>query len=303
MENIVIFGSSGFLGANLLDYFALTDKTYGIHGMSSGVLNLKSNKRSTNLDLEFNYSNLAKLIEKLNPSVMINSSGLIGDALCERFPELARNANSEIPKALAELSDKFGFYLIHFSTDAVFNDNQLERHEGIEPKPDLIYGRSKLEGEMACLAKNRRTLVVRTNFVGINHERRRSSGLFCHFATGLSQGLKVQGYADVFFNPVVMNPLMTIIKHVMERRLSGILHVAGLDQLSKYEFAILVAKYLEVRSNLVERVDGPTDQIIRLRRVMTLDNSKMLALGLHPGNLEEGIRELCENFLTEQQTF
>jgi dTDP-4-dehydrorhamnose reductase len=164
-----------------------------------------------------------------------------------------------------------------------------------------LYGSSKREGESLCLEKGGKVLVARTNFIGGDLSKHKNRGLFNHFATNLSQGLKVQGYAKVYFNPITIEALTKITQEVIVRNITGTLHIAGREKISKYEFAINIARYLGVKPNLVDKADYDPNSTKVFRRIMNLDVKRMLALGFEPGSLEEGIQELCRKFLMVRQ--
>lgn len=92
---------------------------------------------------------------------------------CEAHEDLARAVNAAGPEALARACAATGAKLVHVSTDYVFSGTEPgERTEDDEPDPISAYGRTKLAGERAVLARCERSYIVRTawlyGYVGKN---------------------------------------------------------------------------------------------------------------------------------------
>jgi dTDP-4-dehydrorhamnose reductase/dTDP-4-dehydrorhamnose 3,5-epimerase len=72
--------------------------------------------------------------------------------------------NAEAPAALAALSIRHGFTLVHYSTDYVFDGTRPE-HDELEPLSPLgVYGQSKAAGDLAVSAAPR-AFVIRTSWL------------------------------------------------------------------------------------------------------------------------------------------
>jgi len=67
---------------------------------------------------------------------------------------------------LAKLSKRFNSFLIHISTDYVFDGSGNEPyHEEVLTNPVSVYGRSKLEGEIGILYENNHSVIIRTSWL------------------------------------------------------------------------------------------------------------------------------------------
>ncbi len=100
------------------------------------------------------------------PDVVVNAAAFTHVDRCEREPELAARANAIAPGLLAEQCRARGSRLVHVSTDYVFaGDSEVPYREDVEPDPQSVYGRTKLEGEDRVRAVSDTALVVRTSWV------------------------------------------------------------------------------------------------------------------------------------------
>lgn len=82
---------------------------------------------------------------------------------CEKDPEQAFKVNALAPGILGQLGNKYGFRVIHFSSDAVFEGARGFRAEGSLACPCSVYGRSKAEGERKLLEVQPHALIVRSS--------------------------------------------------------------------------------------------------------------------------------------------
>ena len=84
----------------------------------------------------------------------------------ESEPGLARDINATAPGVLARAAAASGAWLLHYSTDYVFDGSGHEaRQEDAPTGPLSVYGRTKLEGEQLIVASGCRHLILRTSWV------------------------------------------------------------------------------------------------------------------------------------------
>lgn len=113
-----------------------------------------------------------KVIETLAPDVVINAAAYTAVDRAESEPALAHIVNADAPGAMAEACARTGAWLIHYSTDYVFDGTATEPYtEDAEVSPLNVYGRTKLAGEEAIRAAHDRHLIFRTSWVYSNHGR------------------------------------------------------------------------------------------------------------------------------------
>lgn len=95
-----------------------------------------------------NFDEVEKMVREVKPDILINAVAFLGIDPCEKDPIKALTLNTLYPKLLAELSKEMGFLLVHFSTDAVFNDDKEDLYvESDTPKPLNVYGFTKYGGD------------------------------------------------------------------------------------------------------------------------------------------------------------
>ena len=108
---------------------------------------------------------LAATVRRVAPEIIVNAAAYTAVDKAESEPERARTINALAPAVLAEEAQKLGAWLVHYSTDYVFDGGSTRPwQEADVTGPLSIYGKTKLEGEHA-VARCARHLIFRTSWV------------------------------------------------------------------------------------------------------------------------------------------
>jgi dTDP-4-dehydrorhamnose reductase len=108
---------------------------------------------------------LARTVERVQPDVIVNAAAHTAVDKAESEPELARAINALAPAKLAQAATKIGAWLVHYSTDYVFDGSGTAPWTETDATGPLsVYGQTKLEGEQA-VASTPKHLILRTSWV------------------------------------------------------------------------------------------------------------------------------------------
>lgn len=109
---------------------------------------------------------VAALVRNVRADVVVNAAAHTAVDKAESEPELARLINATTPGAIAREVAATGGWLVHYSTDYVFDGSgQSARDETAQVAPLSVYGQTKLEAEQAIAASGCRYLAFRTSWV------------------------------------------------------------------------------------------------------------------------------------------
>jgi dTDP-4-dehydrorhamnose reductase len=108
---------------------------------------------------------LASSVRKVAPDVIVNAAAYTAVDRAESEPERAHAINAAAPGVLAEEATRLGAWLVHYSTDYVFDGsgNQAWGEDDV-CAPLSVYGHTKRAGEFA-VAQCPRHLIFRTSWV------------------------------------------------------------------------------------------------------------------------------------------
>ncbi len=226
-------------------------------------------------------------IQAIKPDVVINTVAMTNVDLCETEREKAYRINADVPAKLANICRKHDIYLIHVSTDFVFDGKAGPYPESALPNPISYYGRSKLAGENEVLGENRHFAVVRT-CVLFGYEPETAPDFVTWLLSKLRHSEPVKIVTDQFSSPTLTDSLATGLRQMVEQTPSGIFHLVGKSYFSRFEMAIEIATIANLSKELIEPVDGSSF-------VQAAQRPKLG--GLLP---ERAVRELGFNALTFQ---
>jgi dTDP-4-dehydrorhamnose reductase len=109
---------------------------------------------------------LAQAVHDWRPDVIVNAAAHTAVDKAESEPDVARCLNATAPAALAQAAAAIGAWLVHYSTDYVFNGQGDQAwRESDATGPLSVYGQTKLEGEQAIVASGCNHLIFRTSWV------------------------------------------------------------------------------------------------------------------------------------------
>jgi dTDP-4-dehydrorhamnose reductase len=109
---------------------------------------------------------LAQTVLAYKPDFIVNAAAHTAVDKAESESELAKVLNVDAPAALAKAAAQVGAWLVHYSTDYVFDGSGTHaRQEGEGTGPLSVYGQTKLDGEKAIVASGCKYLIFRTSWV------------------------------------------------------------------------------------------------------------------------------------------
>lgn len=124
-----------------------------------------------------------------------------------------------------------GRRFVHLSSDIVFAGTRGRYTEADPPSPINDYGRAKAEAEVVATALHGAPTLVRTSLIYGGAEPGPQERL-AREATRF--------FVDEFRSPVQVTDLATAVLVLLSHDVTGPLHLAGADDVSRYDFAVLL---------------------------------------------------------------
>ena len=214
---VLIIGASGYLGSEIRRQAA--DAGHDVIGtqFSAGQRGLRR------LDIR-NAEAVAGVVAEFD--AVINAA----------YDKGSWGATAVGPGHLAACCAQAGVRLVHVSSDAVFGGD-LERYdESCDPSPAGAYGAAKATAEVVVAARNPKAVIVRTSWI-TGDGRSGFERLVADLAGGASGAL----FTDDVKTPVHVADLAAAAIELCASDVTGVVHVAGTDAMSRYELGCLIA--------------------------------------------------------------
>ncbi|HVE53458.1 MAG TPA: dTDP-4-dehydrorhamnose reductase [Ramlibacter sp.] len=109
---------------------------------------------------------IARTVREVRPDAIVNAAAYTAVDKAESDAEAAEQVNARTPGVLAEAAAAAGAWLVHYSTDYVFDGSGTRPWRETDAAGPLgVYGRTKLAGEQRIAAAHARHLILRTSWV------------------------------------------------------------------------------------------------------------------------------------------
>lgn len=206
-------------------------------------------------------------LDRIAPDLVINAAAYTDVDRAEAEPDLAHGVNAEAPGLLARWCAARGAFLLHFSTDYVFDGSGVRPwRETDEPRPLSVYGASKLAGEQRIRASGAPSLIVRTSWV----YSARGMGFLRKIAQLAQTGRELRVVADQVGAPTSAALIADAVSALVgegpaglsckARHAGGIVHLAASGETSRHGFATEIVAGLRARNVVL-----PVREIVPIR--------------------------------------
>jgi dTDP-4-dehydrorhamnose reductase len=292
-QRILVVGSNGLLGQKMAEQL--------LRGTSS-VITLTSVEDAPVRELDAapykkmditSHKQVRDLVAEVRPDVIVNCAAMTNVDACETERELAWKINASGVEYLAEAAKKANALLAHVSTDYVFDGKNGPYTEDDRPEPVSYYGKSKLAAENALRTSGARYVVART-MVLYGY----APAVKANFALWLIQSLQarqtVRIVDDQIGNPTLVDDLAYGLLRAIELEKTGIYNIAGRDIVSRYEFALRLARVFGLDESLIVPIKTASLKQPAARPLQSglVTLKAEVELGFKPSSIEQGLEVL-----------
>lgn len=232
---VVVFGASGNLGHEILEFFKF--KNYAVESVTHSMCDITS------------YQSVCKIIDEIKPDIIINTAAYNDVDRAEKEKFKAFLVNSIGPKNLALVAEKYNIKLIHYSTNFVFDGFTDEIYNEFDKtNPISVYGSSKLMGEAYVLQICRKSYVIRTSWL----YGKGGNNFVNHIMDKVKNKEPLKVVNDQWASPTYAKDLAIFSERIVDSEIYGLYHFSNKGICNKAQFAKQICTFLNVDTNIVE---------------------------------------------------
>jgi len=276
--NILLLGKNGQLGWELQRSLALL-----------GQVTALARDSQTYCGDMGDLAGLADTVRALRPDVIVNAAAYTAVDQAEAEPERARLLNATAVGLLAEETARLGAWLLHYSTDYVFDGSGSRPWtEADIPAPLSVYGHTKWEGEQLIRQTGCRHLIFRTSWVYAAR-----GGNFAKTMLRLAQTReRLTVVDDQWGAPTGADMLADAsahaLRHVMQRpEAAGLYHCAASGATTWFAYA----------QHVIERARRMfPEKAMAVQNIVPVPSNAFASLAPRPKNSRLDTSKLCSTF-------
>jgi dTDP-4-dehydrorhamnose reductase len=287
IKKILVTGSAGLIGTQIVkDLLDNNMQVYSCYNNTKPELGI-----ITHLDLT-KKDDIVNTMSRIKPDVVIHLGAMTDVELCETETELAKKINTDATEILALEAEKYNTFFVYMSTDYVFDGKVGMKKENDKTNPINFYGKSKLDGERVFKKITTPNIIVRTSTPFGIHSKKISFPIWVKKNLELEKEISV--VVDQYTSPSYVPNISKMIIEIIERKITGIIHLAGATKISRYDFAVQISKIINANKQFLKltkmdqmnwKAQRPVDSSLSVSKANKILKSK-------PEKIEYGLKLL-----------
>lgn len=292
---IAVTGSNGLLGQHLVK--KLLDNQYNLVAISKGI-----DRTAFSAYKSYSYYGaditdekaLQNILMVEKPTVLVHAAAITQVDECELNQAHCQLVNVQGTKNVLGITKAFCNHIIYISTDFVFDGIKGNYDEEAIAEPVSFYGHTKLQSEKLIQQCSIPWAIVRTSLVYGNTISGTRSTIISWVKKELEAGRQIKVVSDQIRTPTYVEDLTEGILLIIQKKATGIFHIAGKDILTPYDIAIETANFFNLSKVLITKVSADTfTQPAKRPPVTGFNISKArVVLGYEPLFFLEGLKKI-----------
>ncbi len=285
MKKLLLTGASGFLGWNICREAYKSWEIFGT--VFTHPVKIKGIK-IIQIDLT-RFREFKKVFKEIGPDAVIHTAALSSPDYCQQNKTETRKINVDTPVNIAELCADSNIPFVFTSSDLVFDGLNAPYKEEDIVCPVNIYGEQKVLAEEGILKRYPDAAVCRMPLM-FGNPGPVASSFFQTMLAAFKEGRDLRLFEDEYRTPVSGKTAAQGIFIAIEK-LSGLIHLGGMERISRYNFGLLMMGVLGIKDarlircrqkDITTSAPRPPD--------ISLDSSKAYSAGFKPLPLKEELK-------------
>lgn len=242
---MILVTGSGLLGS---DVIRVLRKEHEV----TGTFNSNPKKDAIRLDIT-DRGDTIRAIGELKPEYVVHTAALTNVDYCEDHKDEAMAINDQGTKNVVDAARMAGASVVYVSTDFVFDGARGMYREDDPVNPVSVYAYSKLMGEYR-VNELQGSAIARTSVVYGN--ARQNFVTWVRDSLAKCQAIKV--VTDQYNSPTLSYDCAMAIAALIKNNSEGIYHTAGGERISRFDFAVKIARFYGLDEGLIQPVTSDT---------------------------------------------
>jgi dTDP-4-dehydrorhamnose reductase len=264
---IVVIGSNGQLGSQLVQTLSVKNEVVCMNHDQMEIVDKAGTEN---------------LLRGINPDVVINTAAFHNVPVCEKEPLRAFEVNALGAMNLAQLSEKLGFVLVHYSTDYVFDGKKAVPYtENDKTNPLNIYALTKNDGEILIQNNCHRFFIVRISGIYGRVPCRAKGG---NFITTMIKAAKerdiVKVVDDEILTPTSVDQIAENTELLIQQDTYGVYHMTCQEFCSWFEFAQVIFEKLKLLTPLMSCKSDEFPSSVKRPMYSVLENMNLQKIAM-----------------------
>jgi len=284
MARILITGNKGFFGARFERLYARDHEVLGIDKEDVDIVDRTA---------------VHETVRSFHPDIVIHGAAITATDFSNRHPELTRQINVDGAVNVADAAKAAKARLIFFSTEQVFNGNPEPGpyREVDTPRPDTMYGSTKLEAEQLLQERIHDLWILRFTWMfGLPEYQQMVNPNVVWDALRIAvSGTPASIPVNEFRGLTWVHHMITRILPVLELP-PDTYHIGSMNELGRYDVFCHIFRELGLEQRIDELLKPDTDKYRERPRDARLDTSKLSAAGITFPDTATAISECLQAF-------
>lgn len=248
----MITGSNGLLGQKIVKQLAALNVTIVATSKGENRISLPANAKYLSLDVT-DVEAVIKTVQEEQPTAIIHAAAMTNVDLCESEREMCYALNVEATRNVAKAAKQVDAYVVHISTDFIFDGMEGPYSEDGFPNPLCYYGETKWESEEVLSTSGVNFSILRTMLL-FGVEENGKSNIVLWAKSALEKGEPMKVVDDQFRSPTLADNLAEACINAVGKRASGVYHVSGDGLMSIREMVHEIATFWNLDESNVQTI-------------------------------------------------
>lgn len=288
MKKLLVTGASGFLGWNICHY---PQQGWEIVGTFHQNKFKYPKVQALKLDIT-DISAINQFFLKNKIDGVIHAAALSQPNACAKNPELSLKVNVQATTSLAQICKTLDIPFLFTSSSQVFDGDDAPYSETDKPQPIHIYAKHKLLAEQEVLKIYPKATVVRMPLM-YGATSPTSKNFLKEWLHKMRNGEQLNVFTDEYRMPASGQSAAEGLFLLLNKKASGLFHLAGKDRISRADFAYLMERIFNIpNANIHPCLQADVQMAAKRPKDLSLVCDKLVAIGFQMRSVEEELEKL-----------